>query len=104
MNAESARQLRLLDLQAIDTRLDQIGHARTHLPQLAELADLLGKARLIDDQLVRSRTELDDVQPMISASLLVATAFRLRDQKALLSALRILVRATHLFEGRRACA
>ena len=46
----------------------------------------------------------DEVQPMISASLLVATAFRLRDQKALLSALRILVRATHLFEGRRACA
>ena len=62
MNAESARQLRLLDLQAIDTRLDQIAHARSHLPQLAELADLEGKARLIDDQLVRSRTELDDVQ------------------------------------------
>jgi predicted nucleic acid-binding Zn-ribbon protein len=60
--AESARQLRLLDLQAIDTRLDQIIHARTHLPQLAELADLEGKARLIDDQLVRSRTELDDIQ------------------------------------------
>ena len=62
MNAESARQLRLLDLQAIDTRLDQIAHARTHLPQLAELVDLEAKARLIDDQLVRSRTELDDVQ------------------------------------------
>ena len=62
MNAESARQLRLLDLQAIDTRLDQIVHARSHLPQLAELADLQGKARLIDDQLVRSRTELGDVQ------------------------------------------
>jgi len=62
VNAESARQLRLLDLQAIDTRLDQIAHARSHLPQLAELADLEGKARLIDDQLVRSRTELDDVQ------------------------------------------
>ncbi|GAA4403302.1 C4-type zinc ribbon domain-containing protein [Fodinibacter luteus] len=62
MNAESARQLRLLDLQAIDTRLDQIAHARVHLPQLAELADLENKARLIDDQLVRSRTELDDIQ------------------------------------------
>ena len=61
MIAESTRQLRLLDLQAIDTRLDQIAHARTHLPQLAELADLEGKARLIDDQLVRSRTELDDI-------------------------------------------
>ena len=36
MNAEPTRQLRLLDLQAIDTRLDQIAHARTHLPQLAE--------------------------------------------------------------------
>lgn len=62
MIAEPTRQLRLLDLQAIDTRLDQIAHARTHLPQLAVLADLEGKARLIDDQLVRSRTELADVQ------------------------------------------
>ena len=62
MNAESARQLRLLDLQAIDTRLDQIAHARTHLPQLAELADLQAKAGLLDDQLIRSRTELADVQ------------------------------------------
>ncbi|HMM95944.1 C4-type zinc ribbon domain-containing protein [Phycicoccus sp.] len=62
MRAESARQLRLLDLQAIDTRLDQIAHARRTLPQLAELADLEGKARLLDDQLVRSRTELGDVQ------------------------------------------
>jgi hypothetical protein len=50
------------------------------------------------------RAELDEVQPVISASLLVATAFRLRDQKALLSALRILVRATRVFEDRRACA
>jgi hypothetical protein len=47
------------------------------------------------------RTELDEVQPVISASLLVATAFRLRDQNALLSALRLLVRAMQLFEARR---
>jgi hypothetical protein len=50
------------------------------------------------------RTELDEVQPVISASLLVATAFRLRDQKALMSALRLLARAMRIFEGRRACA
>jgi predicted nucleic acid-binding Zn-ribbon protein len=62
VRAEPTRQLRLLDLQAVDTRLDQIAHAKRTLPQLAELADLEGKARLIDDQLVRSRTELDDVQ------------------------------------------
>jgi hypothetical protein len=48
------------------------------------------------------RAELEEVQPVISASLLVATAFRLRDQKALVSALRLLVRAMQLFEARRA--
>ncbi len=62
MRAESSRQQRLLDLQAIDTRLDQLAHARRTLPQLAELEDLGGKARLLEDQLVRSRTELGDVQ------------------------------------------
>lgn len=62
MKADSARQERLLELQAIDTRVAQIAHARTHLPQLAELADLEGKARLIDDQLIRTQTELGDVQ------------------------------------------
>ncbi|HET7761780.1 MAG TPA: C4-type zinc ribbon domain-containing protein [Phycicoccus sp.] len=68
MKAEPARQLRLLDLQAIDTRLDQLAHARARLPQLAELADLEGKARLLDDQLVRSRTELGDVQREVAKS------------------------------------
>ncbi len=62
MNAESARQLRLLDLQAIDTRLDQIAHARTPPAAARRARRPAGKARLIDDQLVRSRTELDDVQ------------------------------------------
>jgi predicted nucleic acid-binding Zn-ribbon protein len=68
VKAEPARQLRLLDLQAIDTRLDQLAHARARLPQLAELADLEGKARLLDDQLVRSRTELADVQREVAKS------------------------------------
>lgn len=62
MKADPARQARLLDLQAIDTRLSQIAHARKTLPQHAEIADLEGKAQLLDDQLVRSRTELGDVQ------------------------------------------
>lgn len=62
MRAEPARQIRLLDLQAVDTRLAQIAHAKRTLPQLAELEDLYGKARLLDDQLVRTRTELDDVR------------------------------------------
>ena len=66
MKAEPARQSRLLDLQAIDTRLSQIEHARRTIPQLAEIADLQGKARLLDDQLIRSRTELGDVKREIT--------------------------------------
>ncbi|GAA4124328.1 C4-type zinc ribbon domain-containing protein [Knoellia locipacati] len=66
MKAEPARQSRLLDLQAIDTRLSQIEHARRTIPQLAEIADLEGKARLLDDQLIRSRTELGDVKREIT--------------------------------------
>jgi hypothetical protein len=49
------------------------------------------------------REELDEVQPVISAALLAATAFRLRDQDGLVSALRLLVRAIQWLEGRRAC-
>lgn len=62
MKAEPSRQLRLLDLQAIDTRLAQLAHARATLPVLARLADLEAKAGLIDDQIVRARTAVGDVQ------------------------------------------
>lgn len=62
MKAEPTRQLRLLDLQALDTRLAQIRHARTSLPVLAEIADLEGKARVLDDEIVRVRTAHGDVQ------------------------------------------
>ncbi len=50
------------------------------------------------------RAELDEVQPVISAACLAATAFRLRDQDALVSALRLLTRAMLAFEERRAAA
>ena len=49
------------------------------------------------------RSELDEVQPLISAAVLTATAFRLRDNDGLVSALRILVGATRTLEERRAC-
>ena len=48
------------------------------------------------------RSELDEVQPLISAVVLAATAFRLRDNDGLVSALRILVGATRTLEERRA--
>jgi predicted nucleic acid-binding Zn-ribbon protein len=48
VNAEPADQLRLLDLQALDSKLDQLAHRRRTLPKLAELQALdtrLGQLR-----------------------------------------------------------
>ena len=58
----------------------------------------------LHEQNTELRAELDEVQPVISAAVLAATAFRLRDQHGLVSALRLLVRATRGFEARRSCA
>lgn len=55
----------------------------------------------LQEQNVALRAELDEVQPVISAAVLAATAFRLRDQSSLVSALRLLVRATTWLEDRR---
>ena len=64
---------------------------------LLAIADLHRQTRAL-------RSELDEVQPLISAAVLTATAFRLRDNDGLVSALRILVRATRTLEERRACS
>lgn len=66
LKADPSRQWRLLDLQAIDTRLDQIAHARKSLPEHAVLADLQTKAAGLDSLLVRARTELGDIQREIA--------------------------------------
>jgi uncharacterized protein len=52
----------LLDLQALDTRLDQIAHRKATLPELAELSTLGAEISALNDDLVRARTALDDVQ------------------------------------------
>ncbi|MDQ1482290.1 MAG: uncharacterized protein QOF35_366 [Actinomycetota bacterium] len=56
----------MLDLQALDTRLDQITHRRATLPQLAELRAVVGEMSACNDELVRARTALDDVQREIA--------------------------------------
>ena len=63
--ADTSRQWRLLDLQALDTRLDQIAHRKENLPELAELRGLDAQTSVLDDDLVRARTALGDVQRQI---------------------------------------
>ena len=80
MKASPDQQQRLLDLQAIDTRLDQIEHARTHLPQLAELEDLRRNAEVVGAEHVRVRTAHDDVQRELRKS--EADVQQVRDRAA----------------------
>jgi predicted nucleic acid-binding Zn-ribbon protein len=61
VNAEPAVQLRLLDLQAADTALNQLAHRRRHLPELAAIAERTARAAELNDALVEARTRLDDL-------------------------------------------
>jgi len=55
-------QRRLLDLQDLDLQLDQIGHRRKSLPELAALADLAREKGVVDRELVTAETEVGDLQ------------------------------------------
>ena len=50
------------------------------------------------------RAELVQFEPVVSAAVLAATAFRLRDREGLTEALRLLVQATQVWEDERAGA
>ena len=50
MKADPSAQLKLLDVQALDARADQLRHQRAHLPEIVEIASLTA-----------SRTELVDL-------------------------------------------
>lgn len=59
--APAQDQRRLLDVQALDTRLAQLAHRRRTLPVHAELEALEARRAQVDDQLVAARTIASDV-------------------------------------------
>ena len=61
MKADTATQLRLLDLQAVDTALGQLAHRRRNLPQLAALADARRRATDAQNEVVDAQTQADDI-------------------------------------------
>jgi uncharacterized protein len=62
MRADAAAQLRLLDLQALDTVLGQLAHRRRGVPQVAELASLDARAGELRDHEVAVRTAVSDLE------------------------------------------
>ena len=88
MNAEPAVQLRLLDLQALDARLDQIEHRRRTLPQLAQIAELEGRYAGVRDRVVAGETEVSDLERVMAKAETDVEQVRARaakDQDLLLS-------------------
>lgn len=62
MKADPFVQARLLDLQALDTRLQQIDHARTRVPQIAAVQEAEGRLQQVGDDVVRVETGLSDIR------------------------------------------
>jgi predicted nucleic acid-binding Zn-ribbon protein len=62
VKAAAAAQLRLLDLQEIDTALDRLAHRRRTLPELAEIERHAARLDELRDAIVGAETELSDIE------------------------------------------
>ncbi|GAA4846719.1 zinc ribbon domain-containing protein [Kitasatospora terrestris] len=62
MNAAPADQIRLLDLQAIDSRLDQLAHRRRTLPEHAEIEKAAADHTALKDLVIAAQAQLGDTQ------------------------------------------
>lgn len=86
MKADPFVQARLLELQALDTRLQQIAHARTRLPQLDALTQTTAELQRASDDVVRAETGLSDVRREVARAEADVTQVReraARDQQRL---------------------
>jgi predicted nucleic acid-binding Zn-ribbon protein len=61
VKADPFVQLRLLDLQSLDSALARLGHRRKTLPELAEMTRLDGLVDALRDGIVRAETEVSDL-------------------------------------------
>jgi len=61
VKADPFVQLRLLELQGLDSRLDRLTHQRRTLPELAEIGRLDALVEAQRDELVRCETEVSDL-------------------------------------------
>ncbi len=61
MKADPFVQLRLLELQSLDSALDRLAHRRRTLPELAEMARLDGLVDALRDGIVRAETDVSDL-------------------------------------------
>jgi predicted nucleic acid-binding Zn-ribbon protein len=86
VKADSSAQLRLLDLQDLDARADQLRHQRRSLPEHARLVELTETRRALQGETQDARISVDDLtaeQAKVDADVEQVKARRERDQQRL---------------------
>jgi len=86
LNAASGDQLRLLDLQQLDSTLDRLAHRRRTLPELAQISELEGRIARLADDAVLIETEDSDLgreQSKLEGDIDVVRTRMQRDQQRL---------------------
>jgi uncharacterized protein len=84
VKADPSAQVRLLDLQDLDSRADQLRHQRRTLPELARIDELTGARAHVEGQARDARIEVDDLaadQAKVDSDVEQVKARRERDQK-----------------------
>jgi len=79
--APASEQRRLLEVQALDTRLDQLAHRRRTLDVLARVAELEERTAAIATELVTVRTAHSDVRRELAKAELDVEQVRTRAQR-----------------------
>jgi predicted nucleic acid-binding Zn-ribbon protein len=83
VKADPFAQLKLLDVQALDLRTDQLRHQRANLPELAEIAELRASRTALDNSARDARIVVDDLsaeQAKVDADVEQVRARRVRDR------------------------
>lgn len=84
MKADPSAQVRLLDLQDLDARADQLRHQQATLPESARVAELTEARSAVDDQARDARIVVGDLsgeQAKVDADVEQVKARRARDQQ-----------------------
>jgi predicted nucleic acid-binding Zn-ribbon protein len=76
--APAPDQLRLLDVQALDTRLQQLAHRRSASPSIAKVTEVEGRLADVHTSLVRSRTAAQDLRREVAKAELDVEQVRTR--------------------------
>ena len=81
MKADPFVQLKLLDLQALDSGLDRLSHKRKTLPEIAEIAKLDGLLDAVRGDIVLAETQVGDLQRELDKAEADIEQVRVRKQR-----------------------